>query len=156
MLKIFMAVIVCLIGYAQSLHGQQAVTSGGNYHHNNTVSITYTVGESATKTLKGTDNIITQGFLQTKLIVTGIYELPILDYKITAFPNPASESIRLTTEKAEGMWYELYDLKGNRLLHEQLKELETLIPVIGLESACYLLRIFEGKKAVKSFKIVKQ
>ena len=145
-----------LTGYG-NIVAQEVVSSAGDSHINNNGSISYTIGEPVVETFTGENNILTQGFQQTNLVITAIDELPGLDFEISAFPNPASEivKLRIGKESIAGMQYKLYDMNGNLLLQNRLEGAETEIPFSDLSPAEYILIISDQNKELKSFKIVK-
>ncbi|HNV82615.1 MAG TPA: hypothetical protein PKH45_12285, partial [Tenuifilaceae bacterium] len=56
---IIFLVLLCISTLAR---GQEAVVSGGNYHSNNSGSVSWGLGEAVIQTFATMDNIITQGF----------------------------------------------------------------------------------------------
>ena len=151
--------IIILLLCALHVQGQQqVVSSAGNFHANTSGSVSWTLGELAVETLTTAGNILTQGFQQSRLTVTGIGDIPLLDFEILVFPNPASDHLIISTDKEqhENLYYQLYDLSGKIVLQDRIRETETTIPVNHLKSAVYLLRIIEGNRQVRSFKVVKQ
>jgi hypothetical protein len=158
MKKTIGSIIVLLLCALHVQGQQQVVSSAGNFHANASGSISWTLGELAVETLTTAGNILTQGFQQSRLTVTGIGDLPILDYEIVVFPNPASDHLIILTDKEqhENLYYQLYDLSGKIIVQDRIRETETTIPVNNLRSAVYLLRIIEGNRQVRAFKVVKQ
>lgn len=137
---------------------QQVVSSAGNFYSNTSGSVSWTLGELAVETLSTANNILTQGFQQSRLTITGIGDLPILDYEIVVFPNPVSDHLIIRTDKEqhENLYYQLYDLSGKIILQNKILESETTVTVNHLKSAVYLLRIMEGNRQVRAFKVVKK
>ena len=157
-LKILSIAIICyfLTGYGAT-NAQEVNSTTGNSHSNASGSISYTIGEPVVETFAGESNILTQGFQQSNLIVTAIEELPGLDYRISAYPNPATEIVKLWIGKESftGMQYMLYDMKGNLLMKNSLEGTETEIPFSYLSPAEYILKVSNQNKELKSFKIIK-
>lgn len=137
---------------------QQVVSSAGNFHSNASGSISWTLGEIAIETFTAAGHILTQGFQQSRLTVTSIGNIPELDFEITVFPNPTIDHliIRTPKEQHENLYFILYDLSGKMMMQDRIRETETIIPVNQLRSAVYILRIIEGNRQVRSFKVVKQ
>lgn len=151
--------IIILLLCALHVQGQQQViSSAGNFHSAASGSISWTLGELAIETLTTAGNILTQGFQQSRLTVTGIGDIPTLDYEIVVYPNPASDHLIIRTDKEqhENLYYHLYDLSGKIVLQDKILESETTITVNHLKSAVYLLRIIDGTRQVRAFKVVKQ
>jgi hypothetical protein len=149
-------ILYILTGFGK-ITAQEVLTTAGDSYTNANGSVSYTIGEPVIETFTGGNNILTQGFQQTNLLVTSIDEFPGLDYEISAFPNPAAEFVKLKIgkENIAGMQYMLYDLNGNLLIKNTLEGTETEIPFIYLSPAEYILKVSDNNKEVKSFKIVK-
>jgi hypothetical protein len=150
--------VVCLVHYGTLLNAQQIVTTGGDYHQNSSGSISYTIGEVAIETFSKTNNILTQGFHQTNLIAVAINEVKGLDFEISVFPNPTKDIVMLKVamEKIVGMQYRLFDTNGKVLQNKFLERTETEISFDNLTPATYFIKVVQGKKDLKTFKIVKQ
>ena len=154
-----LGIIIVLLLCALHVQGQQqVVSSAGSFHSNASGSVSWTLGELAIETLTTASNILTQGFQQSRLTVTGIGDIPQLDFEIVVCPNPASDHLIIRTDKEqhENLYFQLYDLSGKIILQDRIRETETTIPLNHLRSAVYLLRIIEGNRQVWAFKVVKQ
>jgi hypothetical protein len=152
------AIICVIIGLAISLHAQEAVVASGNYHQNASGSISWGLGETAIQTLTAGENIITQGFQQTRLIITSVNELPGIDFTISAYPNPAHDFINLKVDKEdfEKIRYELFDQNGRILKAETFETNPVIISFQGRSAGIYFVRVISGNLELKTFKIVKQ
>ena len=144
--------------FAGSSMAQQVVSSAGNHHENSSGSLSWTVGEIAVETLSNSELILTQGFHQTKLSVTGldIIEGDVPD--ISAFPNPAQDHININLKALSGVsgWnYIMYDIKGNVLMNKPVKSDITEIQLGDLPKSTYLLRVYSDKDGARVFKIIK-
>jgi len=147
---------------AQSL-SPQVNAAAGNYYSGKNAKLQWTIGEVVTETFSNNNNKLTQGFYQTKITITDISELPIINYQLSIYPNPTSSAITIETDGLkEKTFVELYDMNG-KTLHS-----ETLISslsgrsggAINLENYStgnYLLLLKStNNKTIKSFKISKQ
>lgn len=153
----FIAIVCCiLMGYGTT-NAQEVISTAGNSYSNTNGSISYTIGEPVIETFAGENNILTQGFQQGNLVVTAIDELPGLDFEISAFPNPATEivKLRIGKESVTGMQYMLYDMNGNLLMKNRLEGTVTEIPFGDFSPAEYILKVSNQDKELKSFRIVK-
>jgi hypothetical protein len=139
------------------LHAQQVIATAGATDQTASGGVSYTIGESVTETFAISSVTITQGFQQTKLTVTAIFEVADLGYSLIAFPNPATDFVKLNVsgDNYKGLRYVLYDLKGITIAEKQLESNETVIPFSDLGFAEYILKVFKDQKEIKSFKIVK-
>jgi hypothetical protein len=157
-MKITLKILVAffLFVYATS-EAQEIITASGDYFSNSNGSLSSTLGEPIGETFAGTENIITQGFQQSKLSIISITELPKADYTVNAFPNPAKEYVRIKcdSQRNENLSYELYDNMGKLLQKKQFDGSETVISFSNLKPSDYFIRILSGQSEIKTFKIVK-
>ena len=143
-------------GFSQST-SPDVITTAGDHHENVNGSVSWTIGEGVTETLEGTDIILTQGFQQSRLIVTAVKEFQNLKFEISAFPNPATDFITLKVESKnlKRISYFLFDVNGKFLIKNKIISSETEIPFTDYASSSYFLKVYYGKKEVKTFKIIK-
>jgi len=153
LLQMFLFMLCCITGYSQ-----QVVSSAGATSQTSSGGISYTIGEAITETHTASGKTLTQGFQQTKLVITAIHETKDLGYTLTAYPNPANDFVKLSVSdsKVNGLRYVLYDLNGKIISSKQLDNTEMVIPFSDAASASYILKVFNGQQEVKSFKIIKQ
>ena len=156
-MKHFFLIPLSLIIICSAISAQEAVVSGSGYHENSSGSISWTLGEVITETFRSDDVILTQGFQQPSITVTSVEEFANLDFNITAFPNPAREyiNIKLDTDNFDNVWYELYDIKGLVIEHKKIDNELVHISLHDKEPAIYFLRVIEGNKVLKTFKVIK-
>jgi len=149
-------ILYILTGFGKII-AQEVITTAGDSYSNANGSVSYTVGEPVIETFTGGNNILTQGFQQTNLTVTAIDELTGLNFEISAFPNPATDIVKLRIGKESfvGMQYRIYDMNGNLVMQNRLEGIETEIPFKDLSPAEYILKVNDNSKEVKSFKIAK-
>lgn len=152
-LQVFFFMLCYITAYSQ-----QVVSSAGATSQTSSGGISYTIGESITETHSVSGKTLTQGFQQTKLVITAINETKDLGYTLTAFPNPTNDFVKLSISdsKVNGLRYVLYDLNGKVISSKQLDSSETVIPFSDATNASYILKVFNGQKEIKSFKIIKQ
>jgi hypothetical protein len=139
------------------VHAQQVVAAAGATSQTASGGISYTIGESVIETFAASGTTITQGFQQTKFVITAIKEIKDLGFTITAFPNPATDFVKLSVsnDKFTGLHYLLCDMNGKVISIQQLQSNETLITFSDVSCATYILKVFNGQQEVKSFKIIK-
>jgi hypothetical protein len=144
--------------YCTLLQAQEVVASSGSTLTNANGSLQFTIGESVTNTLTKGEKTITQGFNQPVVSVSIISEVKNLDFSITAYPNPATDilTIKVGKNNITGLQFLMFDLKGSLLLQKDIESSETVVSVELLQTGIYIMRINEGLKELKSFKIIKQ
>ena len=115
--------IILIIGFSilggNILNAQELVSSSGNYLENAQASISWTLGEVAIQTLESGNIILTQGFHQSRLVVTGVRIIPGYEPDISIYPNPVVShiNVKLGSDFQAGNWkYAIYELSGKKLI----------------------------------------
>lgn len=93
-------------------------------------------------------------------VATAIEEAKGINLSVSAYPNPAKDYLTLridasTTLSIQSMSYQLYDMQGKLLQHEKITDNQTKIDMSNLVPATYFLKVIQGYKVVKTFKIIK-
>ena len=141
------------------------IASAGRFSTSGSITLSWTLGEMAVKTLAGTNLMLNQGFQQPwELIIDGgtpIQE-PELNWSVKAFPNPVRDNLNVefTLEKSERFSMEILDITGKKIYQ---REAETIMPdqTIQLDfssykEGIYILRVVsEDQKTHKIYKIRK-
>ena len=135
----------------------QVISAAGDEFKNADISLTWTFGEPIIETLNNSSNTLTQGFNQTKIIVTAIGSIAELSYSVTAYPNPASDFVylKVESESFKNLEYIFYDSKGTILVRKILVSSIEAIDLRDLTSGVYFLELLDNKKMTRTFKIVK-
>ena len=160
--------ICCLflssISFAQTTLERQVIGSAGSYATSGDISVSATVGETATETAISGTLILTQGFQQpNQEDFVGIEDEwnIIVDYNI--FPNPTADKliIELNTDKRIDLNFDLYDLRGratpvDRISQQIQGKVKTEMNLTSLAEGTYLLSLSnKDGKVIKSFRIQK-
>jgi hypothetical protein len=156
----FFIVLNLAAAIAFSANGQlQDVTAAsGGYFQGNSVSVSFTVGETFISTLGNSNLMVTQGFQQPRLYVTAVNEIIGLTVNIQAFPNPVTDYLKLVTSEPlqRGSSYQLFNMNGSLVEEKQLGGSITEISFQSLVSATYLLKVTQNAQTLKTFKIIKK
>ena len=146
------------VNFGTILQAQQLVSSAGEFYQNSSGSLSFSVGELSIETFSNSNNILTQGFHQTNLIAIAIKELKDLKFEIIVFPNPTKDFVllKIPIENFTGLQYKIYDIHGKLLQNKILKENETEISFANFSPSTYFIKVSDGNKVLKTFKIVKQ
>lgn len=143
--------------YGQSIKPEVIASSGG-YYESNIGAINWTLGECITETFSNGTFTLTQGFQQ------GVYEINTAidntenQLKITVYPNPAIDFIRLEIQPSLHNIYSfvLTDSNGKCLKQEKITSERTKIELVGYSSNAFILNVFTANQMLlKSFKIIK-
>lgn len=122
-------------------------------------SISYSIGQvfySCNIEAGITEN---QGVQQFNELLDYIEEnLPSVNTELIAYPNPATDLVNLKIENydPDSLSYALFDMQGRLLVTNQISQSETQIQLNNLPRAVYLLNVFNNKKSLKTFKIIKK
>jgi hypothetical protein len=154
-----MTLLAVSIG-AQQIKQEVIATAGGyNKSADNSISISWTLGETIIPTFKSQDGtlILTHGF-QQKLIITAVEENLEEPVKVTIYPNPTSETIKILFETVTDKEISVYllDAQGKLVKTDQIEAtvLEKQIDMQDLPAGIYYLRLIKGK-LVNVYKVVK-
>jgi hypothetical protein len=91
-------------------------------------------------------------------VETGL-EYTKINLVVSAYPNPTTDYFILTVKDFElstlPLSFSLYDINGKLLQTEKIEGSETRIVMSGLVSNIYLVKVVQGNKEAKTFKIIK-
>jgi hypothetical protein len=140
---------------------QEVIASSGGYNvaAGNTISISWTLGETIIPTFTSQDGslVLTHGF-QQKIIITTVEENLVNPVKITVFPNPTSEIVNIEFETPTDAEITVFLLNNQGSLVKTIQipttTLTKEINMQDLPSGIYYLRMMKGK-LVNVYKVVK-
>jgi len=145
-----------------ALHAQEAVTATGGNASGSGGSSSYSVGQVVYTTNIGTTGSVAEGVQQPFEIsvVSGIEDIKEINLLVSAYPNPATELLTLkidvsSTLSIQSISYQFVDISGKLLESKKVTGNETSIVMSNLVPATYFLKVIEGNKEVKTFKIIK-
>ena len=104
--------------FLSKINAQEVVSSSGKTYTNDMGSISWTLGESVIASHIQTDQILTQGFHQSKLTITGTNNLQSLDLDLSIFPNPSSTWFQIELKEwpfNEQLSFDISNLIGKQL-----------------------------------------
>ena len=140
---------------------QEVIASAGGYNKSadNTISISWTLGETIIPTFTSQDGsiILTHGF-QQKLIITTVEESLEDLVQVTIYPNPTSEMINIRFQSAtdKEILVSLLDAQGKLVKTDRIDVavLDKTINMQDVPAGLYYLRLTKGK-LVNVYKVVK-
>lgn len=156
MKKIF--IFIGLFIFMEMACAQEVISSAGETKQIPGYEISWTIGEPIIETYSSGTNTLTQGFHQTKLIITAIDDIRAQIPELKVYPNPASEFIIIHFSAETGKKeFTLYDLEGKAIKQDSFSNSETRIDVRSLAGGTYLLKIIMSESIQnQTFKIVKK
>ncbi|HEY5591668.1 MAG TPA: T9SS type A sorting domain-containing protein [Paludibacter sp.] len=151
-------VFLFVIGLAV-LQAQNTIPAAGGNATGAGGTVSYSIGQIVYTTNTGTNGKIYQGVQQPFEIsvVTGIEEALDISLEMVVYPNPAMDYINLIigNYEIENLKYQLYDINGSMLQNNIVEGIETNIIMNNYTSGTYFLKVTDGNRVIKTFKIIK-
>lgn len=153
MRHIYLMTSLLLIISGSTLFAQQnTVTTGGNVGN-----VSYTVGQTTFTIISGSGGTANLGVQQPyEVTPVGIND-PRISLLTKVFPNPTANQLVLQAKMStvKELTYFLYNNNGKQLLTGKTLKDETVIPLVKLPSATYLLKVVTPEKKSVTYKIIK-
>ncbi len=144
------------------LQAQEVIPAAGGNASGSAGTVSYSVGQVVYTTNSGTNGTVAQGVQQPFeiSIVTGLEEARGINLMVSAYPNPTTDFLNLKVDASSAfniqlLSYQLYDMSGKLLETKKLVGNQTSVVMSDLVCATYFLKVIEGSKEVKTFKIIK-
>lgn len=155
---IFLLGIAGLFLSGKHCKGQEVIATAGENFTTEDRSLSWTIGEVVTESI-GNEPILTQGFHQSKLTITSIYQFKNFNVEISAFPNPVLYELNLTINADDKEYtVNIFDDLGSAYYTNKhlLGRNPVLIDFSDYKQGIYFIRIIhENDTLLKTFKIVK-
>jgi hypothetical protein len=152
---------VGIIFFAQQLQAQQATLSSGGNGSGTGGSFAYSVGQTMYTAQSNNATTLSKGVQQgfELFLITGLEDEDRFGLAATVFPNPTSNYLTVeiknySTDTAMEIF--LFDAKGQQVHRQKVVDVQTQIAVEHLSSALYVLKLIQGNKLVKVFKVIKK
>lgn len=143
---------------AASLWAQQGTSISGGEGSGTGGKVSYTLGEVHYQLITSNGGSISQGLQHSYefLISTGI-ERTDIHLNTSVYPNPTMDFVVLSLQASvfQNMSYALFDMQGKLVARQVLSNNPTYIPMAEFANASYFLKVLDGNKEVKIFKIIK-
>ena len=151
---------VLLLGLGLTgLQAQTSVNATGGDASGSGGSVSYSVGQVVYTTHAGTSGSVAEGVQQPYEIsvVTGLEEAQSINLSVSAYPNPTTDYLTLSIGEFDisNLSYQLYDMNGKLLQNAKITGNQTSIVMSNLVPANYFVKVIQGNKEVKTFKIIK-
>jgi len=141
------------------LQAQESVNATGGDALGSGGSASYSVGQVVYTTNTGTNGSVAQGVQQPYEIsvVTAIEQAKCINLSVSVYPNPTTDYLTLSIGEFDisNLSYQLYDISGKLLQNEKNIGNQTSISMSNLVPATYFVKVIQGNKEVKVFKITK-
>ncbi len=142
------------------LQAQTSINASGGNASGSGGSSSYSVGQVVYQPHTGTNGSVVEGVQQPYEIsvVTTIEDVKGINLLVSAYPNPADDYLLLKVEgdKLIDLSYQLYDIQGKILQSGKITGNQASIAMGNLVTATYFVKVIQGNKEVRTFKIVKR
>ncbi len=152
------AILLLVLGLTGA-QAQEAILAAGGNSSGSGGSVSWSVGQVVYQTHSGTNTSVAEGVqqsveLETVLELEQGVESPIL---VSVFPNPVAEyfTIKVNNFETSTYTFQLFDVSSRLILSKKLVASETIVHVIDLVPANYLLRITNRENESQIIKIIK-
>jgi len=154
--------IVFLLSLAGATFAQSAIVPLGGDTQSNSGSVSYTVGQIAVESAANSNGSVTivEGVQQPYEIQTvGVDEYPQIALNAVVYPNPTENLAQLRLNGFEipagGLRAILYDGNGKQLQSLMVTDDLTAFQIGQYATGTYYLELRDGKRVLKTFKIVR-
>lgn len=159
--RLIWAILLFTVLQVTASQAQEATPATGGEASGIGGTVSYSVGQVVNATKSGVNGSVAEGVQQPFEISEVIYpDQPEETLLCTVFPNPTTGYITLKVNDSRGidlssLNFQLFNLDGKRIDSRKLEEYETKIDMSYLKPKTYLLKVLDGHKALKTFKIIK-
>jgi len=141
------------------LQAQEVISASGGNASGSGGSASYSVGQMVYTTNTGTNGSVAQGVQQPYEIsvIIAIEEAIGITLQCSAYPNPTTDYLTLEVKEfnLSALTFQLYDMTGKLLQNEKISGAQTSIVMNNLVPATYFVKVIQGNKEIKTFKIIK-
>ena len=151
--------LLLFVGFASA---QSAIVPAGGDAQSNGGSVSYTVGQIAVQTATSSNSSVSvaEGVQQPYEILTvGVDDYPQIALNAVVYPNPTENIAQLQLNGFEipagGLSAILYDGNGKQLQSVIVSDDLTAFQIGQYATGTYYLELRDGKRVLKTFKIVR-
>lgn len=151
----FLALIIIPFGLTKA---QTAILTTGTTASGAAGSVSYSVGQVA-YSQKGANLEVMEGVQHAyEITILEVDNESIIEKKILLYPNPVSDFLNVDfgKESFHNSTYVLFDAQGNLIKTGNFSQKKTALNMAGLPTSVYIIQIFQDKKNIKTFKIIKK
>ena len=162
-MKKLLPLIVLFIMTTANVFAQSAIVPVGGDAQGNGGSVSYTVGQMAVESTANSNGSISvaEGVQQPYEIMTvGVDDYPQIALDAVVYPNPTENIAQLQLNgfeiPADGLRATLYDGNGKQLQSVTVTNDLTAFQIGQYATGTYYLEVRDGKRVLKTFKIVRR
>jgi hypothetical protein len=158
LVRISISILLFSMCYNSIINAQEVVSpAGATYNNPSSGSISWTIGEPLTETYSNEDMIVTQGFHQGSVTVTGLDINDRVKFDLNIFPNPTADYIRIESGETGNILYSLrlYTTDASLIYQSVMTEKSQRIDLTPILPGEYFLEITDADHHINTFKIIK-
>lgn len=160
MRKIFTILFFCCL-MVTSVFAQSVIVPVGGDAQNNNGSVSYTVGQIAIQTNSNESVSVAEGVQQPyEILAVGVDKYPQITLNAVVYPNPTDNFAQLQLNGVEipvsGLRAVLHDGNGKQLQNIPVVGDLTDIRIGQYATGTYYLELRDGKRVLKTFKVVRR
>lgn len=135
---------------------QEVVSTQGESYSNSSGGIEFTVGELMISTYQNGTNGLTQGFHQTKLVISSVKDFES-SFEVAIYPNPVMYELTIKfTDIQYGYQLEMVDVNGKLVKVQQLSGTESTVDVSQMAAGVYMLLLKDEEgDLIKTYQVHK-
>lgn len=139
------------------LQAQETFVPAGGNTTGNGGSVSYSVGQVFYKAHPSYEGAIYEGVQHAYEIFTVSVEEAVAGISLKIYPNPVQTdlTLQITNQATDHMRFEIFNTQGMLLEGHRITDSHTTIPMHHLPPATYLIKVWDQRKELKSFKIIK-
>lgn len=151
-----------LVGITFGGYSQSAIVPIGGDAQTSSGSVSYTVGQIAVQTSENSNGVtLGEGVQQPYEIMTvGVDEYPQIILNAMVYPNPTDNVAQLQLNgfeiPSDGLRAHLFDGNGKMLQNLTITDDLTTIQIGQYATGTYYLELRDGKRVLKTFKVVRK
>ena len=161
-MKTLSIISIFLLCFAGTTFAQSTIVPVGGDAQSNSGSVSYTVGQIAIQTTNSSSGIsVGEGVQQPYEILTvGVDDYPQITLNAVVYPNPTENLAQLQLNgfdiPAGGLRAIFYDGSGKMLQTLPITEDLTSFQIGHYATGTYYLELRDGKRVLKTFKVVRK
>ncbi|MCF6241140.1 MAG: T9SS type A sorting domain-containing protein [Bacteroidales bacterium] len=144
--------------FGQILSPETILSSGGEFA-NSSAQISWTLGDFQTTTYVKDQLVLTQGFLQSEIKVTAIFDInQSEDIELKVYPNPVTNYLylKVISPNSKKLSWQLINQNGKLIKYDDIYNRNTAIDFSVYKDGVYYLKTFSKDGSfIKIFKIIR-
>lgn len=146
------------LGISQ-IFAQDSINAAGGTASGSGGSESFSLGQIVYTTNEKAAGSLTEGVQQPfEILVLGTDDISVSNITISIYPNPASDHITLLVKDFDlsDLSFQLLDMQGRTVRLQKIRNNQTRILMNNLPVASYIVKVTQGNKNIKTFKIIKK